>query len=231
MATRLYFQSTDNIFVGSSNPWLPPLNNSGITPDASGSNAGNAFSRLDTPIGTIGTSDGTLSVAKSTAQNMRLRSFISPPLQRAFTIGGGSILLNTADSEANTSANFWVNSFNAYVWDTVNLVKRGTIRNAVGTSLGGSEPTAASSEQVTHITGITSSAVQALAGDRIVVEMWSAFTQSMSAQYNCTFYFGGTVVNTTENAVVSDHASFIEFSEDFDFNLPPIRTLGLLGVG
>lgn len=127
------------------------------------------------------------------------------------------MILNGAETESNLAANWWINSLNIYVWRPSTGVKVGTIRDAAGTSLGGLEPTAASSRQVSNITGITSSAVSAADGDVIICEVWIRYTQGASMSYTGTFFYDGTTVNTTENAVVTSHASFIELTENLVF--------------
>lgn len=134
------------------------------------------------------------------------------------------MILNGAENESNANANWWINSLNIYVWRPSTGTRVGVVRDAAGTSLGGLEPTATSNIQVSHITGITSSAVSALSGDVIICEVWVRATQSAAMSYTGTFYYNGTTVTTTENTVVTSHASFIELTENLVFEGVGART-------
>lgn len=180
---------------------------------------------------TIGTSQSSLSLTTSgqtTAQNNFVGFFVSETLNVNQTVGGGNIILNTADLEESLASNWWMNGLCVYVWRPSTAEVVGYIRDYQGVSLGGTEATAAGSEQVTHITGITSSAVNAVAGDVIVAEIWATATQGMATAYTNNFYFDGTTVNTTENAVVTSQASFIEFTENLTFGRPSTANMLLL---
>ena len=176
---------------------------------------------LSTTPGTIQRQASFLSVASSVAnQTVLLGMFASNPLNGAQTVGGGTITLNTADGESNLNLNFWVNALNAYVWRPSTGEVVGYIRDAAGVSLGGLETASASTtaSYVTNITGITSSAVAASSGDVVVCEVWGVFTNGMGTSYNGYFYYDGSTVNTTENALVTNHASFVEFTENLSFS-------------
>jgi hypothetical protein len=165
---------------------------------------------------------------QTTAQNNFVGFFVSETLNVNQTVGGGNIILNTADLEESLASNWWMNGLCVYVWRPSTAEVVGYIRDYQGVSLGGTEATAAGSEQVTHITGITSSAVNAVAGDVIVAEIWATATQGMATAYINNFYFDGTTVNTTENAVVTSQASFIEFTENLTFGIPSTANMLLL---
>jgi len=144
------------------------------------------------------------------------RFFCSPPLASDQTVGGGNATLNVADSHDASSQNHWIDGINLYVWRPSTGALVGTLKDAG--NLGGSEPTANDSIQVTHITGITTSAVNGLAGDVIICEIWAdTFVEANRSNANHRFYYDGTTENTTENAVVSNHASYIELAEDLVF--------------
>lgn len=177
---------------------------------------------LSTSPGSLMQAAAFTTIATTTTQTALLYIGATQPLASNQTVGGGSIILNAADSETNTNTNFWTNSLNVYVWRPSTKSVVGYVRDATGASLGGTEPTAAGSIQVTNITGITSSAVSAQAGDIVVVEVWARITQGMGTAYGGSFYYDGSTVNTTENAVVTNHASFIEFTENLTFTTPTI---------
>lgn len=180
---------------------------------------------------TIGTSQASLSLTTSAdagnTQNNFLGFFASEPLLGAQTVGGGTMIFNTAELEANLASNWWINGLCVYVWRPSTGEIVGYVRDYQGVSLGGLEPTAQAQEQVTHITGITTSAVAAQTQDVIVCEIWVSALQGMATAYANQFFFDGTTVNTTENAVVTSQASFLELTENLTFGFQPFGiTLG-----
>jgi hypothetical protein len=213
MATRLYFRPDSNPLWGT----FPSGEQSTATPTWSASGA-TTLRTLDLQRygAQAALSSGSISMTNAALSGF-MGFFCSPPLKGSQTVGGGTMIFNTAETETSLNANFWINALNAYVWRPSTGAKVNTIKESGGTSLGGTEPTAINSEQVTHITGITSTGVTAADGDVVIVEVWSRFTPGMSGTYTCQFYYGGTTENTTEITVVSNHASFIEFTENLKF--------------
>ena len=208
MTTRLYFHDAVSTLSGT----LPSGEQSTRTPDWTAT--GGATNRtMDTNIGAAQASRSGTTLSLATQQDGLLGMFISPPLDTAQTVGGGNMTLNVADDENGSGANFWVDSLNIYVWRPSTGAKIGTLRDAA--DLGGTE--GGTSETVTHITGITSTGINALAGDVIVCEVWARSVQSFASSYTVTFYYDGTTENTTENATVSNHASFLELAETLTF--------------
>jgi hypothetical protein len=212
MATRLFFRDEAHSLTGT----LPSTEQSTATATWTATGA-TTLKTLSTVKGGAQVNHPGTSGASTATQSGLLGRFVSQPLAGSKTVGGGSILMNVAESEGNLASNFWINAMHVFVWRPSTNALVGTVRDSGGASLGGTEPTSASSVQVTHITGITSSAVSAQTGDVVVVEVWSRFTQSMGSNYASTFYFGGTTENTTENAVVTNHASFVELAENLVF--------------
>lgn len=208
MATRLYFHDAATTLSGT----LPSGEQSTRTP--SWTATGGATNRtMDTTIGAAQVTRQGNTLANTSAQNALMGMFISPTLDVAQTVGGGTMILNAADNENDGNANFWIDSLNVYVWRPSTGAKVGTLRDA--TSLGGTET--AGGETVTHITGITSTGISAQAGDVIVCEVWAEHTQATATSYIGAWYYDGTTENTTENASVSNHASFIELAETLTF--------------
>lgn len=230
MATRLYFRNATHSLSGT----LPSTEQSTATANWTATGA-TTLKTLSTTQGSSQTSHSGTSQATTATQSGLLGYFVSAPLAGNQTVGGGSMILNAAENEGNLASNFWVNALHVYVWRPSTGTLVGTVRDAGATSLGGLEPTSASSIQVTHITGITSSAVSAQTGDVVVVEVWSRFTQTMGSGYTSVFYFDGATTNTTENAVVSNHASFIELTENLVFvknaDLASNQTASAVAVG
>lgn len=212
MATRLFFHAAANSLTGT----FPSAEQSAATSNATATGA-NTLRTMNTALGTAQASLAVTTSAATTAQNNFMGFFCSKPLQGNQTVGGGNMILNGAENESNANANWWINSLNIYVWRPSTGVKVGTVRDAAGTSLGGTEPTSTANNQVSNITGITSTAVSALDGDVIICEIWIRATQSAAMSYTGTFFYDGTTVNTTENAVVTNHASFIELTENLVF--------------
>lgn len=209
MPTKLYLHSAVNDLSGT----FPSGEQSARTPSWT-TTGGATLRKMDTAIGAAQASLAGTTLAQTAAQIGLLGMWVSPPLSGAQTVGGGTMVLNAADQESNASANFWANSVNVYVWRPSTGAKVGTVLDATG-SLGGTE--GGTGETVTHITGIASSAVSASDGDVVVCELWGHHTQSMATAYTATVYFDGTTENTTENAAVSNHASFLELAETLTF--------------
>jgi hypothetical protein len=214
MATRLYFRDATNSLAGT----FPAGEQSAAAVTGTSTATGaNTLRTMRTTTGNAVASLAVTTTASTVAQNNFMGFFCSPPLKGDQTVGGGTMILNGAETESNASANWWINSLNIYVWRPSTGVRVGVIRDAAGTSLGGLEPTAINSQQVSHITGITSTAIAALSGDVVICEIWIRATQGAAMSYTGTFFYDGTTVNTTENAIVTSHASFIELSENLIF--------------
>lgn len=209
MATKLYFHDAANDLEGT----FPAGEQSAQVAEATWTDA-NTLRKMNGNIGAAQVSTA-LAISRDTVNREEfIRFFSSLPLRGAQTVGGGTATLNVADSESNAAANFWIDSVNVYVWRPSTGALVGTVRDAV--DLGGTEPTAINSEQVTTFT-FTTSAVSAADGDVIICEIWADFTQGMSATYTLTFYYDGTTETTVENTIVSNHAAFLELAETLTF--------------
>lgn len=175
---------------------------------------------------TIGVSQASLAgttLATTSGQTGFLGFFCSPALSGAQTIGTGAFSLNVADSESNLNANFVVAQANVYVWRPGTGAKVGTIADSNLAGFGALEATSASSEQVSHSASVPGSGVSASDGDVIICELWSpTVVQGMATAYTATVFYDGTTENTTENAVVSNHASYIQFAENLTFQGPAV---------
>lgn len=213
MPRKLYFHDAANSQSGTF-----PTTKQSTRSFTNGVNATGALT-LRTMNPTIGTAMKSLQVGTVAVTAFRsdfMGYFCSPPLAGAQTVGGGNFAFNAAERESGLGANFWINSPTVYVWrpstgDVVGFIKDGAA------SYGGAEPTAAFSTQVTNIPSITSNAVSAADGDVVIVEVYSYHNQQSTNPFTCMFYYDGTTENTTENAVVSNHASYIELAEDLVF--------------
>lgn len=169
---------------------------------------------------TIGTTQTFSGGTNSTAATVRMhmRCFVTEPLA-AQTISG-TVTLNCAEWEDNLAMNWWANNVHMYVWRPSTNALVGHLRNMSTSAggFGGLEPTAASSIQVSHITGIALSSLAVAAGDVIIAAIGSTYTQGMATLYNARIHYDGTTENTTENAVVTSHASYLQFSNTIYFS-------------
>lgn len=225
MPTRLFFHDAPNSQSGSfPSTELSATDNTvgAVSPVGS-----NTLRTMNNVIGVAQTSLVASAASTISAQSIFFARFCSLPLQGNQTVGGGTMTLNTADREANANANFWINALNVFVWRPSTGTLVGIVRDAANVSLGGLE-SSATANTVTHIPGITSSAVSAQNGDVIICEVWSRFTQATAAVRAVTFFYDGTTVNTTENAIVTSHASFIEFTENISFKTGAIRSFNVM---
>ena len=184
----------------------------------------NTLKLLSSAIGTAQATQSGATSATTSNQAGFMGFWATAPLDSNQTVGGGieTITVNIAESESNLSANFCINKCHAYVWRPSTGAVVGDLCTyasiVVGTPL---EPTSASSEQVTTFSVILAS-VSALTGDVIIVELWADFTQGSATSYTASLYYDGTTENTVENTVVSNHASFVEFSQNFTFTAPGV---------
>jgi hypothetical protein len=151
------------------------------------------------------------------------------PLDGDQTVGGASetLTVNVGDYESSANANFCINRVHAYVWrPSTGAIVGDLCTYATAPSSGSpAEPTAESSIQVTTFV-VDLASVSALSGDVLVVELWANLTQATASSYAVRAYYDGTVENTTENAVVTDHATFFEFSQNLVFSSPEVRLTG-----
>lgn len=230
MAAKLYFHNAANALSGT----FPTGEQSAATPTHTDSGA----TTLRTMDGTIGTSQVAVQVTHDNTINTRYRHFYrffcSTPLSGAQTVGGGTATVNLADEFDAVNINHWAGQrVCVYVWRPSTGAIVGTLFD--GITSGGEEPTASNSEQVTIVT-FSTSAISAAGGDVVICEVWSDhFVGGNRVNADTFFYYDGTTENTTENAVVSNHASYIELAETLVFEgeggAAANRGLLLMGVG
>lgn len=217
MATRLYLHAASGAIT---NGLLPSGELSASSANWTASTAA-TIKLMNSTIGTAQTSVSGTSVASTSAQSGFLGMWRSPPLTPGQTINPVSLTVNIADAESNLSMNFYANAYNVYLYN----VFTGTLTalyDGAATAQGGTEATAINSEQVTKYTGSGGTSKVSVNGDCIVFELWARHTQAAATAYTGTIYFDGTTVNTTENAVVSNHASYIEFTGTYTFQNDPV---------
>lgn len=217
MPTRLYFHHAEHSLTGT----FPAGEQAGATPHWTADGA-STLRAMDTNIGVAQVSRSGITPASTGIKFGFMGMWVSPPLSGAQTVGGGAATLNSADSASDAAANFLINALNTYVWRPSTGQQVGLIRGAAATDLGGSS--GGTGETVTHITGVSTSAISAADGDVIICEVWARYPQDVAAAVTATMYYDGATVNTTENAAVSDHASFIEFAETLTFQGAALTT-------
>lgn len=218
MPIKLFFHNASNTLTGT----FPTAEQSSRTAVATATGA-NTLRTMDNRVGVSQASLTATMLNNTNVQDLFMGFFCSQPLYGAQTVGGGTWRLNVADNESSTNANAWVDGVNIYVWRPSTGVRIGTILDS--SNLGGTEPTVASSIQVTTFT-FTTSAVAAQSGDVIICELWEQNQASMGGTYSCIVYFDGTTETLTENTVVTNHASFLEISETLLFEQKPMVSVG-----
>lgn len=156
------------------------------------------------------------SLANTSVQNCYMGMFATGTFDVGQTVGGGgqTMTLNIANSESNLAMNLGANlQCNVYVWRPSTGTKVGTVCANLAMT-GDAEPGAANSVRVNNCTTASTTQVTAAAGDILVCEIWQVHTQGTAAAYSGSFYMDGGTENTTTNAVVTDHASYLGFSAD-----------------
>lgn len=221
MATKLYFHDISNALAGT----FPSVSQSAT----SASRVWDTTLRvMDKNTGSLQVGPTATSLANTTAQHHFIRWFCSPLLSGSNTVGGGTWTFNCAQQESNTNSNFVINGVDVYIWRPSTGALVNQVKDWAGASLGGVKPTAASSEQVNTFS-FTTTARAALNGDVIICEVWAAFTQSMGTAYTETFFYDGTTENATQGTVVTSQASFLNISENLNFQTAQAFTYPIAG--
>ena len=207
MATKLYLHDAANALSGT----FPTGEQAGVAASQTATGA-NTLRTMNTTIGAGQTSVTVASTGTTAQQQTFYRFFCSPQLAaQTFSANSVSVTFNCADAQSNAAMNHFVDYFVIYVWRPSTGSMVGILFEGAGTNA--TEPTSTNTEQVSVSSRTNDNdGVTAQAGDVLICEAWAQFTQGMNSSYNGTFYYDGTTENTTENAGVSNHASFINFS-------------------
>lgn len=149
--------------------------------------------------------------AATAAQSNLYRRFASKPLS-AQTIASQTITVRLAASESNAASNMFSSGvFYLFLW-----------RPSTGANIGVLVDITVITEPGTGETSIvasgTSTARTAQAGDILVLEIYSAQSQSMATSYTNTIYYDGT----TEQSATSN-AAHIEFTNAVTFPDPVVE--------
>lgn len=208
MVTRFYLHNATN---GTLN--LPTAEQSTLTADTNVEGSQTTNRLMNTTIGT-GMVGLVTSIASGTNEYYYTR-FVSSPIFQT-SLAANTWTYNFATHQNQTAANFPVSGndqpvrVNCYVWRP-GTGKIGTILDGNTASTideGGSAATVAH-----HVTFTGSSVASMQNNDVIVFEVWFIVTPDASGRTG-TFYFDGSTINTTDNAIVTNHASFLETPED-----------------
>lgn len=213
MATRLYFHAATDSTTG-----LPTTEQSSLTSAFNFSAQTNNL-QMTTSIGTS-QADITGTTNNANLINTYVGKFVSPSLDQT-SVAANTWTYNFSTMQEAIGSNWPVDGsgtvrINCYVWRPSNSTKIGTILDG-NTASNLTEP--ADDVQVVHHTTFTGAAVSSVqTGDVIIFEAWFIIDQSASGSTSPVhFYYDGTTVNTTANATVSNHASFLETPENLTF--------------
>jgi hypothetical protein len=219
MATKLYLHDNALVLSGT----FPTGEQDAVTADFSATGAATLRELNQVPGAAMANRSASTS-ATTSAQAGFMGMWATPPLSGAHTLGGGAetLAINIGAYESNLSANVdW--RAHAYVWrPSTGAVVGDLCAFATSPSDSALEPTAASSIQVATLT-LPLSSVAAADGDVVVVELWASLTQDAASSYTVSAYYDGSAENATEQAVVSDHAAFFEFSQALSLQLPEVH--------
>jgi hypothetical protein len=211
MATKLYLHNVSNAVSGT----FPAGEQSALNTASFTATGANTLKTMDLSLGSVQSTLAGTSLANTTQQYGFMGFFSSPELKGNQTVGGGTWTINHAQAESSLNMNFFINIVNIYVWRPSTNTKIGTIKDST-TSLGGLEPSVINTERV-NLFNFTTSQVSALDGDVIICELWSVLTQATVASNTATIYFDGTTENTTQDAVVTSQASYLNITENLTF--------------
>lgn len=210
MANRLYFRNVNNTVGG----MLPSGEQSALTADYTAA-GGATLKRLGVnPDPTAGMANHSgASLASLLPQSGLYGMFIANRFGENQDISSQTVTINIAMMESDANMNMGAGlTANVYIWRPSTGTLVGTICANVAL-VGAIEPTAGSIRVVQGSAAATVP-VSALFADVLICEIWQTHTQGAAVSYTGGFYFDGGVVTTVNDTLVTDHASFINFSFD-----------------
>lgn len=223
MATKLYFHDVGNALTGT----FPTAKQSALTQNYLVS-GGNTLETMSTTKGTAMANAQGTSLATISSQSGFYKMFCSDTFDVNQNVGGGgqTLTVNIAMFESTANMNMGGGlTVMLYVWRPSTGAAVGTVN--ANTNLTGDAEPGSNSIRVDQGTTTTSTLVAALAGDVLICEVWQTHTQATAASNTGRIYFDGTVENTVNNTIVTDHASFLNFSADtLTFGAPPSGATG-----
>ena len=178
-------------------------------------------------IGVVQNSLVLTSTATTAQQVYYFAKFVTDTLSQVSSITAQNWTYNFAIKESSTSANFPASGTNqpvrvvSYVWRPSTQSKVGDIID--GNSNATVDEASTTLERIQTTTYSGNQVLGVLNGDVLVFEVLFVLTQAAATAFTDTFYYDGTTVNTTKNATVTNHASFIETPQGLAFGLPLTR--------
>ncbi len=221
MATKLFFHAANNALSGT----FPTGEQSTFTADWNCANA-STLKVMDLTAGVSQTSRAGTTSAIVSSQRGFLGFFCTDTFDVNQTVGGGgqTLTLNIAHSISDITANIGASlSANVYVWRPSTGVVVGTI--CANLNLSGDANATSTGELCDRGTSISTTLVNALAGDVLICEAWHTFSQTSATALDFVFYFDGTTQNNVSNTSVSNHASYLNLSADTLTFGTPVSTL------
>lgn len=210
MATRLYFRNAVNAAPGT----YPAGEQSALTADYTAA-GGSTLKRLAKNPNLAGnmTSHAGTSLASLVPQSGLYGMFLSSRFSEDQTIGNQVLTVNIAMQESDANMNMGAGlTANVYVWRPSTGAVVGVI--CANVALTGAAEPSAGSIRVVQGTVATTTPVNALFADVIICEIWQTHTQGAATAFTGGFYYDGSTVTTVNDTLVTDHASFINFSFD-----------------
>lgn len=133
------------------------------------------------------------------------------PLTTSATVGGGTMSFRWAASESAAAAD-WLgpNGLNVYVYRPSTGAIVGNLVTFASLTASYVSAEVGTTQTASPVYTLSTSAVSALAGDIVVVELWSVHTPSMATAYTGTLYFNGTTEGST-----TSNAAYVQFAENF----------------
>lgn len=226
MVTRFYFHEATDSTTG-----LPTDEQSALE-ESSASARVDAITTNRSMTTTIGASQTEKAFGVSLAGTDTIiyyTRFVSPPIFQT-SVAANTWTYNFAALETNVAANFPVSGNNKVVNATCYVWRPGGGGSLVGTILDGNtaatvDEGGANAEVAHHVTFTGAQVLSTQNNDVIIFEVWFTVTNGAANAF-CRFYYDGTTANTTDNASVSNHASFLETPEDLVLTAPSGDTGG-----
>ena len=217
--TRLYFHDAAASIPGT----LPSGEQSTLTSSSTWTGA-TPMKQMNTTIGSsqVTASNGFNSNGIDTTRNQFARFFCTTPIVTPITLSNIMTLNVAARVSADVGLSWGLYYINIYTWRPATNTKPTTIFVGNINTYSPNTFVTSTTEVVKNTYGIPIATNNVLAGDIIVCEIWSRNDSFIDDTSSATgfFYYDGTTVNRTTDAVVSNHASFLEFNTIIPFSSP-----------
>lgn len=224
MATRLYFHAASSTVSGT----LPSAEQSSRTATLN-VDAGTVNRSMDISIG-AGQTVSQRNTSNATDVFCYYTKFISQPLNltsvsaNTWTYNFAYKINNTSSQtgpvkEGATNPKYSNLPITFYIWRPSTGAKIGNIMDGdtPGTSGEYFDCTKVGSNELVEHGTLSGSAVTCQVGDVIVFEVWTYSTDITARTNALNWYYDGTTTNTTNETIVSNHASFLETPQNLTF--------------